>query len=75
MQYFGLVKNNMMDIEKKRYAETPRERKLFYQVNMTLIALSFDILNITDAVVHVECVLNVSLLLHAHFSFTDIPQA
>ena len=32
IQYFGLIKNNMVDIEAKRHIDTPRERKLFYQV-------------------------------------------
>ena len=34
VQYFGLIKNNMVDIEGKRFENTPRERKLFYQVNV-----------------------------------------
>ena len=34
VQYFGLIKNNMVDIEGKRFENTPRERKLFYQVTM-----------------------------------------
>ncbi len=35
IQYFGLIKNNMVDIEAKRHIDTPRERKLFYQVMKT----------------------------------------
>jgi hypothetical protein len=32
LQYFGLIKNNMVMIEGKKYEGQPRERKLFYQV-------------------------------------------
>ena len=34
VQIFGLIKNNMIDIEGKRFEKTPTERKLFYQVNI-----------------------------------------
>ena len=34
VQIFGLIKNNMIDIEGKRFENTPKERKLFYQVNI-----------------------------------------
>ena len=32
VQYFGLIKNNMVFIENEKYKDQPRERKLFYQV-------------------------------------------
>ena len=31
-QYFGLIRNNMMDVESRKHAHTPKEGKLFYQV-------------------------------------------
>ena len=34
VQIFGLIKNSMIDIEGKRFENTPKERKLFYQVNI-----------------------------------------
>ena len=42
LQYFGLIKNNMVFIENEKYKDQPRERKLFYQVCfLCLIVLVF----------------------------------
>lgn len=53
VQYFGLVKNNMVMIENEKYKDTPREKKLFYQViarrlNMKVHSVKFKVLPSID---------------------------
>merc|ERR550532_3370575 len=39
LQYFGLIKNNMVMIENQKHMDTPREKKLFYQIFHKLLCI------------------------------------